>query len=797
MPGRRPGPVHDGEEAPRQARRPVPVAAGAEGAAPGEGVAHEVAGGVEAAPHAAADLGHTALRDTPGELARGLWGEARWAWAGGASRLRAVSRPVPATAAARLALSLASLSSLLIGVVAYAIGADGVRLAFLMFFCLVGVGSAPWQAHTGLRLPARLTLTMLTSLTVLTLGGGTMLAVGRWAPALAFAAVAAVAAPLQLLGVRLALRDVPGRLRPGSDGEAPSVDTTGAALAVGRWPGGWAPVAVAVAGAALCLGDALAHRSLDPGFFGFLAHVGPAWYAGLALILIAVVVWPPGREYQIAIPVLLLLLVVTLTPALVYGGPRSQSAGKHIDLVAQIRTLHRIDTSVDIYQAWPGFFAATAWLSDVTGIRDPLHLATFWPPLLGLFRLAALRYLFGQVVRSAHLAWIAVALAILADPLGADYFSPQSVGFVLALAIFALALSRDRDVPRLSLILVAGSVLAVSHQLTPYAVAGVLIVLVLFRQVRPWWTPLLVLVPALAWLTAHRATLKGFVSWADIGAWGNFRPPRTTASAGLARLPIVRETVLALVLGIVVVAALALVALLRRPHDRRLWAFACCPAAGLVLVVINPYGQEGVFRAALFGLPWLALLAVHAFPTMRRVDPGLVLAAVVAVLAWTFLVASFGLDASNVVRPADVAAYRRVQRESTERSVPSEVLSLGEGDLPSSLPPEARSYQAVRRDALKLPADFARMPPQQQLQQVTVRYVDYADRTSAGADLYALWSPASRYYDWAYGVQSPAQFVALRDAFRSSPYWAVVLHRDGTYLFRFELPPAIGEVAAS
>lgn len=700
--------------------------------------------------------------------------------------LRPHARPVPETAAARLVISLVGLGSLAAGSVAFALDAHRLRLAALLVFCLVGIGSAPWQATTALRLPARLTLTMLTSLAVLTLGSVAMLAQGRWDPGLAFGIVAAVCVPLHLRGLRLALRPEERARRA----DAPDLPRGGPVHNRRDWlrtrAAGSLPLVATGVGAALCLHAALVHRSIEPGFFGFLTHIGATWYVGLALLLAAVTLPPAGREHRIAVPVLAVVLVLTLTPALVYDGPRAQSAGKHIDLVMQIRAHHRMDSAVDVYEKWPGFFGATAWLSDVAGVRDPLRLATFWPPLLALFRVASLRYLFGQVLRSPHQAWMAVTLAVLADPLGADYFSPQSVGFVVGVAVFALALSTAAEVPRLPLIFVAGWVLAASHQLTPYMVAGALVVLVVLRQLRPWWTPLLVLGPALLWMGVNRHALRGFVSWDAIGGTENFRPPPTFAAPGFERLPVVRQTVVALAVGIVVVGCLALVAVLRRRRDGRLWAFASCPAAGVGLVVINPYGQEGIFRAALFAVPWLALVAAHVFPSLpERHRRGLFVGATAA-LAGTFLVASFGLDGSNVVRPADVAAYRYVQQQSVGRPVPSFVLDLGGGDLPSPLPPEARTFQSVDREDLEIPQTGpVVVDPDRQVEQLTEYFLRYTRQNAAGAELYALWSPATAYHDWAYGLQAPDQFAALRDAFRRSPYWDVALRRDGTDLFRF------------
>jgi capsular exopolysaccharide synthesis family protein len=692
------------------------------------------------------------------------------------------------TAAARLTISLLSLACLLAGAAAYAVGMGVVRVGSLLVFCLLGVGSAPWQTNRALRLPARLTLTMLTSLAVLTFVSMAMLAAHQWRPMVAFVAAASVCVPLHLAGWQLALRDAKAsgwRWPPQEARLSPRWN----ALIHQRL----APflrsrsLLCAALGGTLCLGSALAHRHIDPGFFGFLPEIGIAWYVGLALILVAVALSRPYQEHQIAIPVLLLLVALTLTPALVYDLPRSQVAAKHVDLVLQIRTQHRLDTTIDIYNSWAGFFAAMAWLCDITGIRDPMQLARFWPPLLGLFRLAALRYLFGQVLPRSHQAWVAVALAVLADPIGADYFSPQSVGFVIGIAVFGFALSRLDDAQRLPLILVAGWVLAMSHQLSPYGVGGVLVVLVIFGQVRPWWTPLLVLAPAVLWALVHRGALRGLLSWEVIGRAQNFRPPKTVASPALDRLPIVGQTVLALVVGITIVGVIAGIALLRHRRELRPWVWACCPAVGLVLVAINPYGQEGIFRATLFGMPWLALLAGYCFSSPDHRASRLALLVVTSALMGTFLIAAFGLDAVNVIRSSDLAAFRYVQGHSQQTTLRHYVLALGAGDLPTSLPPRTERYQTIRPDVLKEPV---RQEPvfdaDLQMSRLTARLLRFSRQPETHARLYVVWSPVSSYYDWAYGLQSSDQFAALRDAFLRSRYWKVVSHRDGTYLFQFE-----------
>lgn len=717
-------------------------------------------------------------------------------FARGRAPVRPVDRPEPGrapepgvvaarSATARLLLAVLGLGSLAVGAAGAAIGVGPLRAAGLLVFFLAGVGCAPWQHNAALRLPARLALAVLTGLSILTLLPTVLVVTGTWHPTIAFVAVAVACAGLHLSGARRALRDA-GAADLRQWWRTVVHRPTPAAPPLGQLP----VILVAGLGALLCLGAALAHRGLEPGLGGFLTQIGPGWYIGLALLLAALVSAPRQDERQLAIPVLLLFLVLSLTPALVYDGPRSQSAAKHVDLVQQIRTLHRPDSVVQVYNAWPGFFAAMAWICDVAGIRDPMRLVAFWPAVIGVFRIAALRYFFGQVLPTAFRCWVAVTLTVLIDLMGQDYFAPQSVGLVIGLASYGLALSERSSPLRQGLLLLVGATLAVSHQLSPYIVGGALVILVLFRQVRPWWTPLLVLTPSVVWTVLHRDAVDRFLSLRDIGRPANFLPPRAVRPPDLDRLPIVGATVRALLLALAIVAVLALVGLLRHRTDRRLWAMACCPAAGLGLVAINPYGQEGIFRAAVFGVPWLALLAATAVPQSSRVWSRLPLLATTAALTAAFLVAAFGLDATNVSRPADVAAFRSVQAQV----VPGQprmhyLLQLGPGDLPGPVPTRRLNYRPLSWDDLGGPAErlavLGDAPPERQVARLTARLLDYTREPVGAADLYAIWSPVSAWYGQEYGLHRPAEFAALRQSLRASPYWAVVFERDGTVVFHF------------
>ena len=136
----------------------------------------------------------------------------------------------------------------------------------------------------------------------------------------------------------------------------------------------------------------------------------------------------------------------------------------------------------------------------------------------------------------------------------------------------------------------------------------------------------------------------------------------------------------------------ALVAVAR--HRRERWAWACliCAGIGLLFVAVNPYGNEGIFRASLFGIPWLAALAVHAFRSPSRRLGSIAWLGLTVGLVATFLVASFGMDATNAMRASDLQALRTFEREAPADSY---LLNIGFGDLPSPPPNVASSTNQI------------------------------------------------------------------------------------------------------
>jgi hypothetical protein len=690
----------------------------------------------------------------------------------------------PGNGEATLALSALFVVSLLMFVVGRTIDSGTLRLIGLGGALFFGVGTAPLQPSSRARLDLRLGVAVLVGLSVPLIVASVMVLTPWWHPVLAAAVIGVAAAGLHGWACVRVLA------RRAHDGlfhwKAQILSLPPIGLMLLAWVN------------ALWCAAAVTAGHLVPGVAGFLPRISVAWYLGLAGLLAGVAVLRGRPEWQAISCVVSLLAALTITPALIYGMPRSQSAAKHIDLVQTILQAHYLDRGAGIYQAYSGFFSGVAWLCDLAGIHDPTGIATWWPFVIGLLGLVELRLFLGRLTSSRYRIWAVIALVVLANAIGADYFSPQSVGFVLALGVFALALpdlkqsrglgERPRPIvmnerARIGLLLIAGCALAVTHELSPYVVGGVLVVLVIFRTIRPWYVPATILLPALGWAVANARDLSGFVSLADLGSLSNFAPPKTVVTPGLQRLPIVGQSAHALALGLLILAIGAGIGFLRSVKDRTSWAFMLCAGVGLVMIVANPYGNEGIFRAALFGIPWLGAVALRAVPERPRVWVSGLYAVVAVVLCGTYLVAMFGLDNADVIRPGDQQALRIYQDQA---SASSYLLTMGYGDLPVSIDFPAQSDHFVVWNSLVAPAQVRAVTPAAGDAKVLARnfYLDAQATGGASHELYAIYSPASAADSVDYGLETLGQAQAWRDQLLASPDWHLVYASHGTYLFR-------------
>jgi hypothetical protein len=533
--------------------------------------------------------------------------------------------------------------------------------------------------------------------------------------------------------------------------------------------------------------SAIVAGHVEAGIGGFLVTISPAWYVGLAMVVGGVIFASRVTSRAVGLATVSIVAALTLTPALVYGEPRSTTAAKHVGVTLLLMAKHRADPSIDIYNAWPGFFSAVAWACDVAGIHDPMVVARWWPVLMGGLEIVGLVTLASKLLGTGYRAWMAALFGYLVNTVGQDYYSPQSVAFVLALVIFACAMYVEHETPRsrwcrIAVIVLASLALAVTHQLSPYVVTVVLVVLVVFRVARPRWLPAVPLVPALGWAAVHWHSIRDYLHADQIGSLTNLETPRTTGGAGLHRLAIVDVSAASVVAAGVVLALLALWAL-GGQRSRLQVNLACCCVASVILGLANPYGNEAIFRGVLFASPWLGIMAVSMPLVGLRIRWAL--AGAVPVLVATFLLAAFGLDASTVIRSGDLVAEGTFERSAPTGSI---LLGVGTGNLPVQPTANYHNFSEISRTT----AEMSSSAPSKYNAALDVRYLTEELRLQYpyAPSYWAIWSPTQAYFEEEYGVATVKESEELERTMAQSGYWKPVLTSDDSVLFRLDVDRA-------
>ena len=450
--------------------------------------------------------------------------------------------------------------------------------------------------------------------------------------------------------------------------------------------------------------------------WGLLRALPGAYYVALGLLLVSIgFVLTDARVSPLRLVLHLVALVVVLhgTVPAVFPETNFPWAYKHMGVVNYINGHGRLDPSVDIYQNWPGFFAAAALFGRVAGVGSPSDCAKWAPVYFNLLLCLELGFVLRWLPLHRRERWLALFLFVVGNWVGQDYFAPQALGLVLSLALYGMVLAwfqvdRPSAVVRLvgraarrvvwvkpgptgdgpggpagagavatgwrrasalGAVFAVFAVVVCSHQLSPYLVVSGLALLTLAGGVRPRWLVAGLTVVMIGYLVPHLPFLHrtGNLSGSPLNprdvlrALGNpFDNLKSSGFGGGTPRPGRATTSLGASALIAGMWGLGLIGAFRRLRNGR-------PVRLLLLLAVAPaflalgqnYGGEAVFRIYLFSLPWIAAMAASALAPAALRWGRRTAALVVVVLAGAavlFLAAFYGSVELYRVRPGAVAA---------------------------------------------------------------------------------------------------------------------------------------------
>ena len=305
--------------------------------------------------------------------------------------------------------------------------------------------------------------------------------------------------------------------------------------------------------------------------------------------------------------------------------------------------------------SWPGAFSMGAVIVKFAGQANALGFIRWFPMVIEFLYLAPLFVIVRYSGVGRRAGWLAIVFYFSANWIFQDYFSPQALDYLFYLVVVAgafacwrpakLALSssvagtfrdrvtqsrrlltRDRLLGRqtestwtggqnLGLFLIFALIflaVAMSHQLTPYALIVGLLGLLLTRRLGRPELVLLLIVLAAGWLSLGASNYWiGHLNdiFGSFGQFSNKLQDNVTnrVVGGQAHVFIVELRIL-LTGGFLFLAGIGF---FRRAADSR--ALEVLVGAPFLLLGAQDYGGEGLLRVVLFGLPFTSLLAASAF----------------------------------------------------------------------------------------------------------------------------------------------------------------------------------------
>jgi hypothetical protein len=455
------------------------------------------------------------------------------------------------------------------------------------------------------------------------------------------------------------------------------------------------------------------------GPYGLIQALSPWYYLVMAGLLLSLV-WTFGaRRYRNALlsaHMIALVILVHGAPSFIESEPRFETAWLTAGFTDYVAAAGRFLPQVDARFSWPAFFAGSAMVDKAAGLQTAISLIRWWPVALNLLYLPLIYRIAREFLRSGTRAWIATAFFPLANWVGQDYYSPQSIAFLLYLAFIYLLIGplgahdrpawlsrltwrserrallmgrpwlrggqsagvaggRPRPTPHTeegnattAFYLVALAVLmaamATGHQLTPIVATGSAIVLVLLGRTRVRWLVFAFALITFGWVCYAAATFWSGHFAVLFGGVGSVQS--NLGSAVLARLQgsfpheFVVDIRVVTALVVWVVAAAGAVVWHSGRFER--WSLLALFLVPFGMLAGGSYGGEAVLRVYLFTLPF-AVCLMAAFVTHIRWPSRRVAAfALLIILLPFFLVARWGNELYEMVRPAEVTGMEELFR---------------------------------------------------------------------------------------------------------------------------------------
>ncbi|MFF4531011.1 lipopolysaccharide biosynthesis protein [Streptomyces sp. NPDC001407] len=555
----------------------------------------------------------------------------------------------------------------------------------------------------------------------------------------------------------------------------------------------------------------------DMGGLGLVSVLPVATLVGAALLIVSfAAALGLARQRRWLLTAVLLLTVVSLhaAPAVLETQPRFATAWQHLGFLDFIDRTGVAAPDLDARWSWPGFFAVAAFVARACGVSDLSGVLRWWPLTVQLLSLAPLALLLRAVRAGWRAKWTAAWLFVLCGWVGQDYFSPQALNYLFYLLFVAVLLvwfrwprqlrgkllpgeaevataSRGELGVLLAVVLAVFAASVASHQLTPFVMLGVVTALVVTRRCTLRGLPLLCAVMLAVWVgflaepywSGHFDELFG-----GLGSLGGNVSSSVSGriEGGSATHKLVLYVRVALAGGVLAFAALGWWR--RRRAGISDLALLLLTAVPFLAFGMQSYGGEVALRVFLFAVPGACVLAALAlFPRTRATARGRLLGPVAAlvaglVLVFGFLVARWGNESFERVRPGEVAAMDYVYAHDEPTAHLLWMSNDTVKNVTPAMPWGSRDMERVLYDPTLAPRDPARVDDL------------VAALRKAGPRAYLMVDRGQSVYLQLDSGYAPDWDARVRHTLDGRPELRRVLSNDDAVLYELKNPPS-GEAA--
>jgi hypothetical protein len=516
-------------------------------------------------------------------------------------------------------------------------------------------------------------LTLVLSLAVTGITGAVMIWLHSWHPYVLYAFPSAC-----ILSSVVRLRDASSELPWGrqTTKQVPWLQLTLLCLGLGGWAYGVSQV----------------HRQTIGSSSGLLESTNVWFIFGFAILLAGGLLEmsrPEPRAWLLGAYLASLIVATYTTVPILYGVPEYAWVYKHIGIAQALGKYGHVTAPTNIYEQWPVLFAAVASVSGVSHL-SPFSFAAWAPLAFELADALLLLGIFRLLGANTRITWLALFMyESLIAWVGQDYLSPQAFGYLLWLGIVAILIrwmlaaapahTRRGPVARMrapfltelptnrvsspmhrtqamTLVFVIYFAIVAAHQLTPYlALAGVGALAVLGLLRRGWLILLMMIAISGAYLASRYSLISqqygGLFSGTNVlqntgGLNGAFRDRPTTVEIIRAYTAISYSIWPATLVAIV----------LERRTLGRVVTPALLAFSPFMIILVQDYGGEAIYRVFLFSAPWCALLIASMLVKLRPVLWRLVIPFLSIVILAAGLQGSYEAISADTFTPSELAA---------------------------------------------------------------------------------------------------------------------------------------------